>query len=1627
MCNHQWYQHTANVGLLEPDQQQLATTYLAGSSSFPQGECGGFHPVNFADCQNPGAMCPASQANPFIPPSGFSFNARPMNPMSIPLNEIPPISVLAGSLARGQNVAQLRTASAQRNLPQHARANSIKVTRGSAKITSPATVVSTRADIAIIPIPLLRDRSLVIEVQIARSYREEIWLELHTMISAHLAVHGLILPSDPSRSSGTGDNAPFTPSSYHDLDWALMEKKRTTNGFYIEWADIHGSSVTLERLLAGTKHGIPHPDDKPDRRVALIAICPRFSPIKLPLTRDLVQGDPCPCHDMPHCCAGFRLLLRYIKYRGRNKGSAPNPVSDTTTRIYFYSHTSSLSRKPTIHQIPAPSSSLTPAFNTMALSSISSNTPVEDDGAELYFPNIREILDEDHARQHPVIPNTIRSSQSGSNRPIAPSQSQSQSVPNSSSSYLSLTRPSPIAPSQSQSQSVPNSSSSHSSLTRPSSIAPSQSQSVSSSPYLGLTHPSPIAPSQSQSQSVPNSSSSYSSLTRPSPIAPSQLQLQSVPNSSSYLQLGSAHPVALLPEPSEPLLLEHGEWVEALSDARFEVRNMTIAIELHGESPQVLGRALLSYLQYIAEHPLGHYEWVKPAGVAEFTPFVVSDLTASFIPSFKVGQAVGDGVGRAVLIEAVRTMTSDAAFWRECRGYMQPVFLDDSTSNSSRKTTWMAYGTLCGLYLARLATGPLPVSPFLIMTALLSLFGPDSDQNFDYLGNIHPSVYGTDPRYVADIVLPMTELGNLTAYDPDLARELQPWIELQWNDPVPSDFSHPVRQFIIGVLDKNIIEVTSSRQSATSPSAHNAWLFQAFFKLVFGHSGSVLGLGEFVAFRQGLNVAVPTVGDVSDLGILQKGPEISLVKSMAEVIDRTDIPRFVLAMYNRRIVDAKAFFNKHISFPNLTNTPSTKGKNRADQPDPAVVQAKLRRFREEVFVRRLKRYLTEGRGHPLFPNLHETCMLSSEEVMAERHSSTLRATALLRALTDSDLIPAQAGWHINFAFQHDNVPANENWLFIHTCTANVDVRFTTELVKLITTEDIPKSSSIATVSRACSPSNDSPSSPMSAHSKSPEAEVALEDMDDAALLDNLRVLTQTGDEGRWEEMRSLVGLNAGGVEVTDPAACEDGFGESDFTNRSSTPLFGPSPLAVTSLQLSLPGTPNISEGPLNHPSGPLNISTNLQGTPNNRIGRTNSLGLVHNYDQSHREVPIHLEGGHISFRSSPPNLAEVIPQPPHHTAMVAPGYVNLDTSTILEALYPDQRAAYHAINKADYNSGYKQFLLIRKWREVLTLLELVPEDTQGTLVQGVLITPKAVKQWLSPTPSYGTFSNWRTNYARVRGAHQALAISAGLGLPRTTEENQLWEIVSRWDCEALLPPRSQIAPGSLDSVAAGTTAKAVSDMTATLQKKYPAYCTYRCNNCVLHANPSHFLVLMLHRRPCPVVCTVLAPPPTASSVVRLPLAVHRGHHGRRLLWMSWPSSAAVVRPPFTAVLVVALPSPCCRRPAVVVIVVRVVVAMWPLSSPCCPRRGPRRRPVVLVVRVVVALPPSSSSSRCRPRCRCRGLVVRASSWWSSSVASSAWSWSRRAVLVLAPPSASSSSSPSWLVWVVVAVGRVDDD
>lgn len=81
--------------------------------------------------------------------------------MGIPLSQVNPITALRQPMATGLNVSQQRTASARRNLPQHAGANTIKVTRGSlpayasaagASSAAGLVITETKLDIAIIPL-----------------------------------------------------------------------------------------------------------------------------------------------------------------------------------------------------------------------------------------------------------------------------------------------------------------------------------------------------------------------------------------------------------------------------------------------------------------------------------------------------------------------------------------------------------------------------------------------------------------------------------------------------------------------------------------------------------------------------------------------------------------------------------------------------------------------------------------------------------------------------------------------------------------------------------------------------------------------------------------------------------------------------------------------------------------------------------------------------------------------------------------------------------------------------------------------------------------------------------------------------------------------------------------------------------------------------------------------------------------------------------------------------------------------------------------------------------------------------------------------------------------------------------
>ena len=64
-------------------------------------------------------------------PSLTPAELQPMSNMSIPLSQVSPITPFTQPIATGHNVAQLRAASARRNLPQHAGANTVAFRPGS--------------------------------------------------------------------------------------------------------------------------------------------------------------------------------------------------------------------------------------------------------------------------------------------------------------------------------------------------------------------------------------------------------------------------------------------------------------------------------------------------------------------------------------------------------------------------------------------------------------------------------------------------------------------------------------------------------------------------------------------------------------------------------------------------------------------------------------------------------------------------------------------------------------------------------------------------------------------------------------------------------------------------------------------------------------------------------------------------------------------------------------------------------------------------------------------------------------------------------------------------------------------------------------------------------------------------------------------------------------------------------------------------------------------------------------------------------------------------------------------------------------------------------------------------------
>ncbi|TFK78915.1 hypothetical protein K466DRAFT_606558 [Polyporus arcularius HHB13444] len=832
------------------------------------------------------------------------------------------------------------------------------------------------------------------------SDEDPVYALVHEHLIEHLALHDLALPSDPRASSDTGTDLLDGPRSlsFHNLPWTVLLKSRILQQkdvkFYYK-SDLNGYDVNL-RLLKGSQM-IKHPEDK---NHLLLFIAPRFGDMRLRLRLfNLTPG--CACHDELHICAPFRLLKPYIKFA---------KIKHFDESYFECQEHTCPPCVPCGHGRPPspPMPAITPP--PLPVSRIHHRSP---------------------ASSADVNPSATRRRRMGSlSVPtmsfVRPLLAGTGLTPGVTAMALTSGRMG-IAP-------LPESA-----IRSPAGISP-----LMPSP-IQLLSPAPVLPSQRRLQlasSDGSDSEDSSDLFPDVSVADlvsqvnheARLRSEQTREATLSLDHGLSAITAALPIAQATMQI----WCDILTDL-MDAHTTEETLEFYGDDLKAVAGALQAYLVYLAQ--TGSAEegdvlmWTVPTGIQKFSKFAsITEVMCTRARFYRAGRGAGAGVERTVLITAVTNMVSDGAYWADRGSYKVPMFFENNLTNPRRLATWEAFGQLCCLYLFYRKLGPIPVCPTLLMVCLLCSIGPTDDEDFGVLKDRCGGNYGSSAPYMSAVVLPIMSLPMIAAIDQQLAQTLQPWFDLGSNDPTPKEMMHPVLQFVMEILGRNPIEFTSTR-TPEDPNSHDNWSCQAFLKVLYQQDTSFLGLREFEVFCRGLMASFPGESDFA--------------QTVAETLDSRDlIPEFVLGLYTRPIDDIDQFIAQRLIFHYTTDQgKKTKGKAKAD--DMAARQAEQRDVAEQTFVAYFIRYL-HGRGHPDHLQLRQTKIIDADDFKLKADSKTLRVEMLLRALTDSPMLPLDDMWCIHFSFPHHTEAGP--FLIFHTCTDGVDVLLNDDLLDLLLVE-----------------------------------------------------------------------------------------------------------------------------------------------------------------------------------------------------------------------------------------------------------------------------------------------------------------------------------------------------------------------------------------------------------------------------------------------------------------------------------------------------------------------------------------------------------------------------------------------
>ncbi|KAI0745163.1 hypothetical protein C8Q76DRAFT_789589 [Earliella scabrosa] len=310
----------------------------------------------------------------------------------------------------------------------------------------------------------------------------------------------------------------------------------------------------------------------------------------------------------------------------------------------------------------------------------------------------------------------------------------------------------------------------------------------------------------------------------------------------------------------------------------------------------------------------------------------------------------------------------------------------------------------------------------------------------------------------------------------------------------------------------------------------------------------------------------------------------------------------------------------------------------------------------------------------------------------------------------------------------------------------------------------------------------------------------------------------------YQDFLVLTGLPAS-IESPEPAAFNTAIDNNESTNfmTQHDPLFLDTPASygvATDIQVTQqttrPSTPVVD----NEPSGPPGIP------------HSDSLGLI-------GMPPEHFYGGQIEvcffyvkhslhgFIMCKQTLSRentpALPATPAPMQPPPPAAAAITPFTILERTFALERVQYDSFRNKGYETGYAQWLQIRLMEQILNNIGISLHHPQPAVFHGCTVTDKDVLAWLGHPRAQKTYNNWRTWYKLACGALRSLAAQEHT-LPRTPEEERLFQILQRWNQHDLLPAAQGLPVAAETNWAyLAVTAKAshIGDMCKALKKKAP--------------------------------------------------------------------------------------------------------------------------------------------------------------------------------------------------------------